>query len=71
MAMGRKNSGMIWFLVNAVFGLYFLNKGLNFIDISKMITASIDNGIMVIGGALIIISGVMYLMRRPAPGMYR
>ncbi len=71
MAIGRKNGGMIWFLVNVIFGLYFLNKGFNFIDVSKFITASIENWIIIIGGALIIISGVMYLMRRPALPMYR
>lgn len=67
----RRNSfGTLWFLVNLVFGIYLLNWGLKFIDISKFITDPINNIIITIGGALIIVSGVVSL-RRTTPYMPR
>jgi hypothetical protein len=68
----RGNGKMIWFLVNLVFGLYLLNFGFNFIDLSKIIPSTFQNWIIGIGGALIIIHGVMALTRRtPYPPRYR
>jgi hypothetical protein len=58
-----RNTGTAWFLVNLIFGLYLLNSGLNFIKLS-FITESINSWIIIIGGALLIISGVMSFMRR-------
>ena len=66
-----KNVGMIWFLVNLVFGLYLLNFGLKFVTL-PFITDSINNWIIIIGGALIILHGVMSLTKRTSyPPRYR
>ncbi len=71
MVLGKKNGGMLWFLLNLAFGLYFLNKGLKFVDLSTIITSSIDNIFTIIGGALIVIGGVMHIMKRPATVLSR
>lgn len=66
-----RNAGMIWFLVNLIFGLYLLNLGLKFVILS-FITDSINSWIIIIGGGLIILHGVMSLTRRtPYPSRYR
>lgn len=60
-----RNMGTLWFLVNLVFGLYLLNVGLKFISIpTTIIPDSINNIIILVGGALLIISGVMSITRR-------
>jgi len=59
----RKNSfGMLWFLLNLIFGLYFLNLGLKFVTLS-FISDSINNILMIIGGALLIICGFMSMRK--------
>jgi len=59
----KKNSfGMLWFFLNLIIGLYFLNSGLGLIALS-FITNPINNIIMIIGGALIIINGFMSMRR--------
>lgn len=66
-----RNMGMIWFLVNLLFGLYLLNFGLKFIVLS-FISDSINNWIIILGGGLIILHGVMSLTKKPAyPPRYR
>ncbi len=52
----------IWFLINLIVGLYFVNMGFSFIDLSFI--AKYNNWIIAIGGILIIINGVMALRRR-------
>jgi cytochrome c biogenesis protein CcdA len=66
-----KNTGTLWFLLNLIIGLYLLNFGLKLVDITKFIPDTISTWVIVIGGALVIISGVKYLMRPTAPAMYR
>jgi len=57
----RKNSfGMIWFVLNLIVGLYLILKGLTFITFS-FITDSMNNIIIIIAGALVIIGGFMYM----------
>jgi hypothetical protein len=66
----KKNSfGIFWFLLNLIIGLYFLNLGLKFVELT-FISDSIKNVIMIIGGALIIIGGFM-AMRRSSVPVYR
>ena len=57
----RKNSfGMIWFVLNLIVGLYLILKGLTFITFS-FITDSMNNIIIIIAGAIVIIGGFMYM----------
>lgn len=51
----------IWFIINLIVGLYFVNLGVKFIPIS--IPENLNNWIMIIGGALVIIGGLMSLTR--------
>ncbi len=53
----------IWFLVCLIVGLYFLNLGFNFIVIPESLKTSLGTWMNIIGGALIIIGGVMSLSR--------
>ncbi len=67
----RGNGKLILFLLFAVFGVYFLNLGLKFVDLSKIsFIDSISNIIMIIGGGLLILAGVMSLRRNPSQMMY-
>jgi len=66
----RGNGKMLWFLLNLVFGLYFLNSGLHFITL-PFITDTINNWVIGIGGALIIISGVMSMKGNSYMPRYR
>jgi len=66
----RKSGGTFWFLLNLVVGLYFLNFGLKFITLS-FISDSVNNIIMIVGGALIIISGFMSMRRTSSVPIYR
>jgi hypothetical protein len=59
-----RNAGMIWFLVNLILGLYFINLGFNFINLG--FADAIKNYITIAGGILIIIHGVISLTRKPA-----
>jgi len=61
--MARFNS--VLFFVNLIVGLYFLNLGLNFVNLSFL--DSIKNWIEIGGGALLIISGLMSMSRRNVP----
>lgn len=54
----KNNFGMIWFFLNLIVGVYLILKGLTFITFS-FITDSINNIIIVVSGALIIIGGFM------------
>ena len=57
----RKNTfGMICFVVSLIIGLYLILKGLTFITFS-FITDSMNNIIIIIAGALVIIGGFMYM----------
>jgi uncharacterized sodium:solute symporter family permease YidK len=56
----KNNFGMIWFFLNLIVGLYLILKGLTFITFS-FITDSINNIIIIIAGALVIIGGFMYM----------
>jgi len=65
----RNDGRTLWFFVNLIFGLYFVNIGLKFIPLS--LPESLNNWIMIIGGVLVIISGLMSLTRnRMYPGGY-
>jgi len=67
----RGGSGkMLLFFVDLVFGLYLLNVGLKFVDVSKIIPDSITPWLSVIGGAFLVISGLMSL-RNPSYPRYR
>jgi hypothetical protein len=66
----KNNFGMLWFIINLILGLYFLNKGLNLIPLS-FITESINNILIIIGGILIIISGVMSMRKSSSAQMMR
>ena len=56
MAKGGK---ILFFIVNVVFGLYFINYGLNFFEIPEVVS-NLDKWIFVVGGALIILGGINY-----------
>jgi hypothetical protein len=60
--MAKFNS--ILFFVNLIVGLYFLNLGLNFVNLAFL--DSVKNWIEIGGGALLIISGLMAMTRRPS-----
>ena len=60
---------MILLLVYVIFGLYLLNVGFNFVSLS-FIGEKISNWIIALGGALLIISGIMS-MRRNSSVPYR
>jgi hypothetical protein len=64
------NYGMIWFLVNLIVGAYLILKGLNVINFS-FITNSIENIIIIVGGALIIISGFMSMRNSSSMQRFR
>ncbi len=51
-----KNSGILWFVIYLVFGLYFLNSGIGFVNLPGFFQ-EIDKWIIVVGGILIIIGG--------------
>lgn len=54
----RNNFGMIWFFLNLIIGVYLILKGLTFVTLS-FITDSMNNIIIVVSGALIIVGGFM------------
>ncbi len=61
-----KNSGTLWFILNLVVGVYILNLGIKFVDVSKFNLPEIINTVvLVVGGALVIISGLMSMRRTP------
>ncbi len=67
-----KNMGTLWFILNLIVGLYVLNLGIKIVDVSKLsIPDIINTGLLVIGGALIILSGVMSLRKTPYVPHYR
>jgi len=59
----QKRKSFFLFLVFVIFGLYMVNSGLSFITMPSFIL-SIDNWLTLISGALLIIGGFMYYMRR-------
>jgi hypothetical protein len=63
--MAKSSSKGILFFVNLIVGLYFINSGFNFIDLAFL--DAIKNWIIVAGGALLIISGLMLIMRPRVP----
>ncbi len=50
----------VLFFINLVIGLYFVNKGFDFIGLPEFIL-SIDKWILIVGGAMIIISGILVM----------
>lgn len=58
------NYSSIWFLICLIVGLYFLNLGFNFFTIPAAITTSLGTWTNILGGALIIIGGVISLGKR-------
>lgn len=58
--MAKFNS--ILFFVDLIIGIYFLNLGLNFVNLQFL--DPIKNWIAVAGGALLILSGLMSISRR-------
>jgi uncharacterized sodium:solute symporter family permease YidK len=67
-----RNGKTLWFFLNLVFGVYFLNAGLKLVDLSKFVTDQINTIVLIIGGALIIVNGLMYMTRRtPYQPRYR
>ncbi len=58
--MARFNS--ILFFVDIIIGLYFLNLGLNFVNLQFL--DSIKSWMEIGGGALLILSGLMTMSRR-------
>jgi hypothetical protein len=57
--------GMIIFLVSAVFGLYFLNLGFNFIPQIPQALAAVDKWINIVGGILLIVGGFFAMRSTP------
>ncbi len=53
---------LIWFLLHALIGIYLINYQLKFVDLAFF--ASIDGWIVLIGGILVIISGLMHLLKK-------
>ncbi len=53
----KKGEGIFWFLLNLVFGLYFINFAFNFVTLPEVIN-NINKWIILVGGVLIIIGGV-------------
>ncbi|MBS3071327.1 hypothetical protein J4407_03455 [Candidatus Pacearchaeota archaeon] len=49
------------FLIYVLFGFYFINVSLNFVEIPEFIS-DLDSWIMLIGGALIILSGFEHFL---------
>jgi ABC-type polysaccharide/polyol phosphate export permease len=56
----RTNFGMLWFVINLIMGAYLILKGLTFITFS-FITDSLNNIIIIVAGALVIIGGFLYM----------
>jgi hypothetical protein len=54
-----KGAKTLFFILNLVFGLYFINFGLEFFEIPELISV-LDKWIFVIGGVLIILGGINY-----------
>jgi hypothetical protein len=63
--MARSSSKGLLFFVNLIVGLYFINFGFNFVNLQFL--DAIKNWIVVAGGALLIISGLMLIMRPRVP----
>ena len=59
-----KNKGMIWFLVSAIFGLYFINFAFEFVTLPNFII-NMNKWIILGGGVLIIIGGMNSLRAKP------
>ncbi len=60
----RNNTGMIWFFVHLIVGLYFVNLGFSFVDLG--FADPIKNYVTIAGGILIIIAGFMSMKKTPA-----
>jgi len=50
-------TGVIWFVLYVVFGLYFVNSALGFVQIPESV-AGFEQWITLIGGILIILGGI-------------
>ena len=55
-----RKKGVIGLVIYMIFGLYFVNSGLNLITLPEFVN-SIDRWIILVGGILIIIGGINYL----------
>jgi hypothetical protein len=56
--MMTRGSRLIFFLLYVIFGLYFINSGLNFWP--ALTFPSIEKWIQVVAGALILLGGINY-----------
>ena len=52
----RNKGAVIGFLIYLIFGLYFFNNSLNFINLPEFIS-SLDNWIVFVGGVLLLLGG--------------
>ena len=64
----ERGAKLILFLVYLVFGLYFINQSIKYIEIPAFFN-EINSWIFLIGGALIILGGINYL--RASNSRYR
>jgi len=55
----RGNSGFVSFLIYLLFGIYFINSALSFINLPEFFS-KIDKWIVLIGGFLIIFGAINY-----------
>jgi len=55
-----KGARFIWFLVYVLFGLYFINYGIEFYPVPDFVS-DVNNWIILVGGFLIIFGGVLLL----------
>ena len=65
--MGRNRGGIfLMFVVYVLFGLYALNRQLNFVEISENFVVA-DGWILFVAGLLLIFAGIKFIMnlRRP------
>lgn len=53
-----KKSGLIWFVIYTVFGLYLINYPFQFVKIPISISSIIDQWAILIGGILVLIGGI-------------
>jgi hypothetical protein len=64
MVVRRRGGGRgLLFFIYLIFGLYFINFGLNFIKIPETF-ATVNKWVVFIGGALLIFSAIRHLVTR-------
>ncbi|MGY4884623.1 MAG: hypothetical protein ACP5NZ_03535 [Nanobdellota archaeon] len=61
--MARGGGGLFFFILYLLLGVYFLNSGLNFINMPDFLT-NIDRWIVFVGGIFLVFGAINFLRAR-------